>query len=321
MVWGLYHRRAAARGYAAHRKQVQDMSEKNVLHVSIWGTTAFALFGVVWGVVADSGMIIFDGIYSLISVGLSFLSLVVLKQIKATQEDDRFPFGKAHFEPLLVVFKSLTLIGMCAFSAANAFSDVLAGGRHVSPGPAVLYAFLSTSACLVISLFIQKKNRSLDSSLLHVERNQWFGDFLLSFGVLIGFSTALVLQGTRFDWLIPYADPGMVMLASGFFILLPLKNLVTAGKEVLYYRTDSEWLAPIRDEVDSVAREMEASEHKLRMLVIGREISIEVNFLLSDQSVRVGDMDAIRHRIKEVVGTLEKQCWININFTMEKAWL
>lgn len=299
------------------------MTEKNILLVSIIVTTLFACLGVLWGVLADSSMIIFDGIYSFISVGLSFLSLAVLKQIedKDAAEDARYPFGKAHFEPLLIVFKSLTLIGMCAFSATNSFSELLSGGRAVSPGPAVIYALISTLSCLAVVLFIQRKNKRMASALLAAEKNQWMGDLLLSFGVLVGFSVAFMLQGSRYSWVVPYADPGMVVIASAVFIFLPLKSFMGAAKEMFFYRVDESVLKPIESHANRIASEYDA-KYKIRMVSIGRELNIEVNFLMDDNRLlSVVEMDDIRRMIAIEVSKMKKQHWININFTQEPLWI
>lgn len=299
------------------------MTERVVLLISMVVTTVFACLGVIWGILADSSMIIFDGIYSFISVGLSFLSLVVLKQIqdKDASEDARYPFGKAHFEPLLIVFKSLALIGMCAFSATNSFSELLAGGRSVSPGSAIIYALISTLSCLVVVLFIQRKNRRIGSGLLDAEKNQWMGDLLLSFGVLVGFSIAYILQDSRYSWIVPYADPGMVVIASAVFIILPLKSFIASAKEMFFYRVNNTIVKPIENEADLIAAQYDAN-YKLRMVSIGRELNIEVNFLIKDNRLlSVGEMDDVRKRIAAEVSKMKKQHWVNINFTQEPIWL
>lgn len=299
------------------------MTERNILLVSIVVTTLFACLGVVWGILTDSSMIIFDGIYSFISVGLSFLSLAVLKQIqdKNAAEDARYPFGKAHFEPLLIVFKSLTLIGMCTFSATNSFSELLAGGRSVSPGPAVIYALISTISCLVVVLFIRRKNKRMASNLLAAEQHQWLGDLLLSFGVLVGFSIAYILQDSHYSWVVPYADPGMVVVASAIFIFLPLKSFIGAAREMFFYRVDEKIVKPIEKEAERIANQYDA-KYKFRMVSIGRELNIEVNFLIEDNRLlSIVEMDDIRRRIAVEVSKMKKQHWININFTHEPLWL
>lgn len=291
------------------------------MRVSILATAFFAVLGVVFGVISESSIIIFDGVYSLISVGLSALSLLVLKHVESEEDDHRFPFGKAHFEPLLIVFKSLALIGMCLFSATNAVSDLMSGGREVSPGPAIIYAIITTLGCIIITLYIQRKNVQCASNLLSAEKNQWLGDSLLSLGVLVGFTSAYALVESDFHWLVPYMDPAMVIIASGLFILLPLRSFVDSAKEMIFYQVDEERLGPIQGVAESIAREY-GVEHRLRMISIGRELSIEVNFLLEPhQTLTVSEMDRVRRLIAEGADAMNKKHWVNVSFTSSKLWL
>ncbi|MDC7233161.1 MAG: cation transporter [Spirochaetales bacterium] len=296
------------------------MTERKLLYISLAATLFFALFGTVWGLYTNSGMIIFDGIYSLISLGLTALSLMVLKEIQNYKEDDRYPFGKAHFEPLLIIFKSVMLIGMCLISSVNAVSDIIGGGRVVDPGMALVYAVINTLGCGAVTLVLRGVNRQLDSGLLDAEYNQWLGDTLLSLGVLIGFALSYISLMTPFGWLSPYADPALVLLMSSIFLIFPVKSFVSAFREFIWIEADDEHRQPILDEAEQIARELDA-EYKLRMVVVGREINIELNFLLQQKSLLTRDMDDIRKRVEKAALTIREQHWINVNFTELREWL
>ena len=68
-------------------------SEKNMLTLSAIGALFFAVLGVAWGVIIDSSMIIFDGLYSLISLFLSVLAICITRYINKMILK-KFPFGK-----------------------------------------------------------------------------------------------------------------------------------------------------------------------------------------------------------------------------------
>ncbi|WP_189637755.1 cation diffusion facilitator family transporter [Thalassotalea sp. HSM 43] len=296
------------------------MTEQTILKICVFTTAAFAILGVCWGLYAGSGMVLFDGIYSTISLLLSLVSLLVLKQIQSANEDMRFPFGKAHFEPLIILFKSLIVIGVCLFSSIDAVLVVLEGGRNVAIESALIYAIISTIGCFIIFMFLLIKNRSIGSKLLNAEKNQWFGDTVLSVGVLAGFSVSLLLRDSQYSQLIPYADPVMVVIASCLFILMPMKTLLAAGKEILYYQVSDDQLQPIDDEASTIAKQLNA-QYKLRMVSIGREVNIELNFLMSKGLLSIAEMDAIRNRISQAAEQLNEQHWVNVNFTACKTWL
>ena len=296
------------------------MQETGILKISVIASLCFAVFGVTWGLIVDSGMIIFDGVYSLISVALSGLSLWILRQIALADQDNRFPFGKAHFEPLLITFKSLTLIGMCSFSAINAVSELLNGGREVDPGSAILYALISTIGCFGLTMLLQQKNKHIESSLLEAEKNQWLGDLLLSVAVLIGFCIAWFFTSNEYSDLVPLIDPAMVILASIIFIVFPIKSLIFSLKQVIYHQTNTPSTQAIHQAIEEIASELGATT-KVRMVLVGREVNIEANFLMKNDNLSIADMDSIRDRIAGTAEQHYKQHWININFTEKTHWI
>lgn len=295
------------------------MSEKRTLFISIWVTLIFAIFGIVWGTFTDSGMIIFDGIYSGISLCLSYISVVVLKQVE-NAEDDRFPFGRAHFEPMLVLFKSLALIGTCFYSAVNSFAVLLAGGRYVAPDMGILYSLISTLGCLSVTLLLHAKNNKLKSGIVAIERKQWLGDFLLSTGVLAGFTTSFFLQDTRYSGWISYADPLMVVVFSTLFIFLILSGLGEPLRQLMFYRAKPKDIRHIEDAVQLIANEIGAKP-KTHVVLVGRELDVEVNFLMQEGSFSVKQMDNIRNRLAEKASQISRMHWINVSFTAQEKWL
>ena len=56
-------------------------SEKSMLAFSAVGGLFFAVLGTAWGIVVKSDMIMFDGLYSLISLFLSILALYISNYI------------------------------------------------------------------------------------------------------------------------------------------------------------------------------------------------------------------------------------------------
>lgn len=108
-------------------------SEKNMLTLSAIGALFFAVLGVAWGVIIDSSMIIFDGLYSLISLFLSVLAICITRYINKN-DFEKFPFGKWILEPITVVFNSIVLTVMCVINFVNSAKEILAGGKVVDTG-------------------------------------------------------------------------------------------------------------------------------------------------------------------------------------------
>src|SRR4051812_50166952 len=92
-------------------------------------------------------MIVFDGLYSFASVGLSVLAVMALR-FSRRGADERFPWGREAAEPVVVIVKAGILAALCVYAAVQGVVDIVAGGRDVEGGWGILYAALATGAGL-----------------------------------------------------------------------------------------------------------------------------------------------------------------------------
>ncbi len=293
------------------------MTEKKVLYVSVVFAVLFALFGIVGGIIIKSTMIMFDGIYSTISVLLSLLSVVVLSQVSKGKENDKFPFGKWHFEPALLILKSFVIVSLCIYSLSNAVGDLFAGGNHAKIGLAFIYASGSFIICTGVYLYIKIKNKDIKSDLLSAESTQWLGDSFLTFGVMIGFGVTFLLRNTGFSTFTPYMDPLMVVIASLFFLYFPIKSLTQGVREIIFFRVDEAIAQKVREHLDTISVRLDA-EYKMHLVKIGRELFLEVNFLTKNMRLSVEEMDKIRYEIEEGI---DGNIWLNMNITSNPKWV
>ncbi len=137
--------------------------------LSVYGALLFALTGVVWGVAIESKMILFDGAYSFISVGLSLLSLSGAAYIQK-QDEKRFPFGKEVIEPIIIIVKSIVILLLCLSAIVSAVYDLANGGSDVQPGYALGYAALSTIGCFVVVIFLSRQSGNKQSGFVEAEK-------------------------------------------------------------------------------------------------------------------------------------------------------
>jgi predicted Co/Zn/Cd cation transporter (cation efflux family) len=76
------------------------------LLISTWMSAAFAVIALGWGLATGSPLIVFDGLYSFASVGLSLLAVLALRTA-GRGADDRYPWGREAWEPLTIVVKAV----------------------------------------------------------------------------------------------------------------------------------------------------------------------------------------------------------------------
>ncbi|PTA75875.1 cation diffusion facilitator family transporter, partial [Bacillus sp. Nf3] len=102
-------------------------TEQGVLRLSIAGALLLAVAAVVFGLLANSSLIIFDGIYGLIDVVMTWLSLLVARLIALSTNTDalqsrlnqRFTMGFWHLEPIVLGVSGTLMIGAALYALVN----------------------------------------------------------------------------------------------------------------------------------------------------------------------------------------------------------
>lgn len=295
--------------------------ENKILKLSAIGALFFALFGIAWGWAIQSDMIIFDGLYSFISVILSMLSLYINKYM-AKRDFEKFPFGKHILEPLVISIKSLIIVIMCLYSLIEATKAILNGGNNLEIGLALIYSVVSVVGCGIISFYMKVKEKKLSSELIKAECNQWFMDTALSTSVLIGFIIAIVLAKTKLSFLNSYIDPFMTLIVSLLCIGVPIKSFIDSFKEVICVKANDEINDDIYVLVKEIEEEYNFEESITRVSKVGRQLRIEIDFIYNkDSKLKTLDqMDNVREEINNAIKHINYNKWLNVSFTGNKKW-
>lgn len=295
--------------------------EKNMLKFSAIGGLFFAVIGIGWGVMISSSMIMFDGLYSLISLFLSIFAIWITNYIQKS-DFEKFPFGKGILEPMMVAFHSVVLIIMCSITFTNAVKEVMAGGNPVNTSLALGYSIVSSVGCTFIYLYITKRGKKLSSDILKAESNQWLMDTILSVAVLVGFVISLIMGMTPWAHLTRYVDPLMVVITSGVFIKVPIQALIKSFNEIVNGNADKEINDKIYTIVKGIEKEYNFQESVTRVSKIGRELRVEIDFVFDDDSTLndLDEMDKVRETVYSKMSNIKLEKWMNVNFTGDKKW-
>ena len=295
--------------------------ENKILKLSVVGALFFALFGIAWGWALDSDMIIFDGLYSFISVILSMLSLYI-NNYMAKRDFEKFPFGKHILEPIVISIKSLIIAIMCLYSLVGAIKTILTGGNNLEFGLAIIYSIISVIGCGAISLYMKVKSKSLSSELIKAEFTQWLMDTSLSTAVLVAFIIGIIISNTKLNFLNSYIDPGMTAVVSLVCIRIPIKGLIESFKEVICVKANDEINDDIYVLVKEIEEEYKFEESITRVSKVGRELRIEIDFVYNkDSKLKTLDqMDNVREEINDAIKHIDYKKWLNVSFTGNKKW-
>ena len=298
----------------------KQQDDQRILLISVIAAIIFAVAGIVWGLILSSQIILFDGLYSLISVALSLLSLYSVSYMKK-KDWRKYPFGKEMIQPLVIIVKYSVILILVIASLIAAIFSLFTGGREILLNSALVYSIFASFACYVVYFWLKRKEAKGSSGLVTAEKNQWMMDTYISFGVLLGF--ALAKGMTQIDSLVkfvPYADPAMVTIVSIVFIKVPFLEIKDALNEILEKKPDHPLVEPIENKVKEIEKQYRIKESFVRLTKVGEQLWIEIDFVVTKDTMvkSIDDQDQVREEIARVVK--DTPHWLTVSFTGKRKW-
>jgi cation diffusion facilitator family transporter len=297
-------------------------AERRGLQLSILGSVFMAVLGLVFAALTDSRAVLLDGLFSLIGAAVGVVAMRVAVLVRRA-DDDRFHFGYAAYEPMLNLTKGL-LIGFVSLIAAWAsVESLLAGGREIRGALAVVYALIAAVGCLAISWSQRRLAGRTNSPLLEVDAKNWLIDGLMSGAVAVGFVLVVLLEGTPWSWMTPYADPVVVLVLVGFSLPIPIAIIRSNWSQLLGRAPDAEAQHTAADLVRGALEGEPGLELQIRLLETGRFIYMQVYVLVGTDhpGLDLDQADRLRQRIASAVWRLPQTVGFDIIFTRQQRWL
>ncbi|MHA2765022.1 cation diffusion facilitator family transporter [Vibrio harveyi] len=277
-------------------------NENRILTFSALLASGFAIGGMVLGLLVGSIVIVFDGVYSLVSLLLTLLSLAASYYISKPSKSI-FPFGKAVLEPIVIAIKAAVILVVVSFSLFSAVTALMTGGREVDASIATIFGVVNVIGCGYAWWFMAKKSRRFSSGLIEAEKKQWQMDTLLSVAVTVGFIAAWLVSLTPYAHYAVYADPMMMVLMGFYFLKVPFDMLVGALRELLMMTPSKELCQSVGKDVLEIEK---VTEHQLKLAgvtKVGQELRVNVDVHVDDDTL---ELDALEHTRKQLTKRLSK---------------
>ncbi|KIF49829.1 cobalt-zinc-cadmium resistance protein [Vibrio owensii 47666-1] len=277
-------------------------NENRILTFSALLASGFAIGGMVLGLLVGSIVIVFDGVYSLVSLLLTLLSLAASYYISKPSKSI-FPFGKAVLEPIVIAIKAAVILVVVAFSLFSAVTALMTGGREVDASIATIFGVVNVIGCGYAWWFMAKKSRRFSSGLIEAEKKQWQMDTLLSVAVTLGFIAAWLVSLTPYAHYAVYADPMMMVLMGFYFLKVPFDMLVGALRELLMMTPSKELCQSVGKDVLEIEK---VTEHQLKLAgvtKVGQELRVNVDVHVDDDTL---ELDTLEHTRKQLTKRLSK---------------
>ncbi|WP_172581432.1 cation diffusion facilitator family transporter [Vibrio harveyi] len=277
-------------------------NENRILTFSALLASGFAVGGMVLGLLVGSIVIVFDGVYSLVSLLLTLLSLAASYYISKPSKSI-FPFGKAVLEPSVIAIKAAVILVVVSFSLFSAVTALMTGGREVDASIATIFGVVNVIGCGYAWWFMAKKSRRFSSGLIEAEKKQWQMDTLLSVAVTVGFIAAWLVSLTPYAHYAVYADPMMMVLMGFYFLKVPFDMLVGALRELLMMTPSKELCQSVGKDVLEIEK---VTEHQLKLAgvtKVGQELRVNVDVHVDDDTL---ELDTLEHTRKQLTKRLSK---------------
>lgn len=297
-----------------------QQNERRILIWSVIGAVLFAAGGIIAGVMVTSQMILFDGLYSLVSVALSLMSLFAAGFMNK-KDLTNYPFGKSMLEPLVILVKYTAILILVVASMVAALTALFTGGRDMMLGAALFYSTVATLVSLGFYLWLNQMSKKSETGLVKAEKNQWLMDTLVSFGVMGGFVLAGVFAIVdSLAFLVPYTDPAMVVIVTVWFIKVPVTEMREAVKQLVEVRLEQDLAGPMEAKIKEIEDRFGMQESFIRMTRTGKVIWLEIDYVILPKSDvdSVLVQDEIRSEIAKSVP--HQPYWLTVSFIHDRKW-
>ncbi|EGA69392.1 cobalt-zinc-cadmium resistance protein [Vibrio sinaloensis DSM 21326] len=291
-----------------------SLNEKRILTFSALLASGFAGGGLILGLLVGSLVIVFDGVYSLVSLLLTLLSLAVSRYIERPSKTE-FPFGKAILEPVVIAIKGSVILLVVSYSLYSAVQAMFSGGREVDASIATLFGVVNVIGCGYGWWYIANKSKRFSSGLIEAEATQWQMDTLLSVAVTLGFIAAWLVSISPYAEYAVYADPMMMILMSFYFIKVPFDMLKEAMRELLMMKPSDEIVTAVDQEVSALDKQVSQQLQVAGVTKVGRELRVNLEVHAKGKQVHVAELEKTRRILKDKLSKLS----LDLNLTMNIA--
>jgi predicted Co/Zn/Cd cation transporter (cation efflux family) len=296
---------------------IEPAAERRALRASMGATTVLAVVGIVWGVTSGSQIVLFDGVYAVVGIGLTGLALHASRLI-AGGPTERYPYGREALSPLVIALQGVALLATCGYGSVDAVLTIVGGGSDVVPSSALGYGVLSLLAAIAGWAWLRPRARG--SELLAAEAQAWLLSAGLSAGMVVAFGLVLILNRSGHGHWGRYADPVLVLLASAALAPAPVRMIRRTLVELLEGSPGPDVREPVHRVLAGVCDTYGLADPVLRLTKLGPKLYIEVDFLVAAEQWMVSDADRVRRDLAErLSAVLPYDVWLTMELTGDAA--
>lgn len=258
-----------------HVGRKSPKKEKSAMTVSLHGNLVFVILELVMAIYTSSQAVLLDAVYDGIEFFMLLPSIFLIPLLYKPSNEDR-PFGYMQVETLFVVVKGITMTAVTIGLIANNINLLLHGGHMISFNTVACFEFSACVLGVIVSVYLRRKNRSLNSPIVTVEMEGWQMDSLISLGMTAAFLFPVILPFEWFKPVIPYLDQIITITLSLIMIPVPVKTVISGVRDLMLIPPEEETIQEIKDTVDPILQPYNYSDIAYDIVRTGRKLWISV---------------------------------------------
>ncbi len=303
---------------AIHRATaLKSELEASLLRLSIIATFVVAALGIVFGLQSGSLAILFDGLFSVVDAGITWLMLVVARLV-ARESSAKFQYGYWHLEPMVVALKAAVLMTLVLFGFLGALQSLRAGGHTPELGSAVAYAAIDLMICTSVWFWMWRQNQRVDSALVRLDMKAWAMSAVITSALLLTFLVAMAMRGTPYERWLPFVDPAILAILSLAILPVPWADARIAFRDI-FGIVPRALDAHVQEVMDDFVRRHGYQGYESYVTRTGRARFIEISVLAPRgmPPTTIEHFDELRAEIGNAIGEAGPDRWLTIVFTTD----
>jgi predicted Co/Zn/Cd cation transporter (cation efflux family) len=265
--------------------------EMRVLRLSMYTALVMAIVGIGFAFAANSQVILLDGLFNVILFVMVAFGISISRRINQGP-DKHYHFGYGGYEPFLILVRASLGLALMIFAAFGAVQTILRGGSPVNGNLALVYSIILGLGCGTVATIMHRAYKKTGWPTIYSEFITWLLNGVISGSSGVALFAVGLLRGTSLEWVVPYADPVILLLMSLVLLPPPLGLLKQSVLEIVGRAPDQE-LASEKELIGMIPEGF--SLRVARVIRVGRAELIATR-IACDGKVTVDECDALRRR-------------------------
>ncbi|MDO6686809.1 MULTISPECIES: cation transporter [unclassified Agarivorans] len=289
-----------------------DLERKTLVYSAVIALI-LSLWGIAMGVHTESGAIMLDGVFNLLSSVMAFTGIRIA-YLTSQNYNERFPMGYFAFEPLMVMVKGISILVLVAFALSANLQTMLAGGREPQIGMMLIYVVPAVSGCLLAWWICLRSNKLQASNLLLAEQQGWLINSVISGAIGIALIVVLLIQDSSVGWIARYVDQILVIVFSLIFLKDPYLLVKNGFKELLLSAPEPEHTKPFTQALEQQTMLNGFELGEIVVMKTGRRFWVTIEVVCRNHQLALDDMVQQRKQIRSLANQYYQNNYTEIVF-------